>query len=110
MLTIDNAKEIAIKYLESHFPNVLSEGVLISQYYNPDFKRFVFHWSHKKGILYSEPELAVVWVSDTGEILKVSITWSPFEPSLLALTHEDCKRIENRARVVSAGIMPIRIV
>ena len=109
MFTLSDAKEIAIKYLKSHFPNVLSEGVLISQYYNPDFNRFVFQWSHKKGILYSEPELAVVWVSDTGEILKVSITWSPFEPSLLALTRDDCVRMENRVRVVSADIIPVPI-
>ena len=100
MLTISAAKEIATKYLKSHFPNVLTEGVLIAQYYNPDFNRFVFQWSHKKGILYSEPELAVVWVSDIGEILKVSIMWSPFEPSLLALTREDCIRMENRVREV----------
>jgi len=91
---------IAVEYLETHFPNVLTEGVLISQYYNPDFNRFVFHWSHKKGILYAETDSAIVWVSDDGEIIKTSIKWLPFEPSLLALTRDDCIRMENRVRAV----------
>ena len=99
-IPLSEAYAIAVEYLETHFPNVLTEGVLIAQYYNPDFNRFVFQWSHKKGILYAETDSAIVWVSDDGEIIKTSIKWSPFEPSLLALTRDDCVRMENRVRAV----------
>ena len=99
-IPLSEAYAIAVEYLESHFPNVLDEGVLTEPYYNSEFKRFCFHWSHKKGILYAEADSAIIWVSDDGEIIKTSIMWLPFEPSLLALTREDCIRMENRVRAV----------
>ena len=99
-IPLSEAYAIAVEYLETHFPNVLDEGVLITQYYNPDFNRFVFHWSHKKGILYAETDSAIVWVSDDGRIIKTTIKWLPFESSLLALTRDDCVRMENRLRAV----------
>ena len=99
-IPLSKAYAIAAEYLETHFPNVLDEGVLTEPYYNSEFKRFCFYWSHKKGILYAETDKAIVWVSDDGEIIKTSIKWLPFEPSLLALTREDCVRVENRVRAV----------
>ena len=99
-IPLSEAYAIAVEYLESHFPNVLDEGVLTEPYYNSEFKRFCFQWSHKKGILYAETDSAIVWVSDDGEIIKTSIKWLPFEPSLLALTREDCVRMESRVRAV----------
>jgi len=99
-IPLSEAYAIAVEYLETHFPNVLDEGVLAEPYYNPEFKRFCFQWSHKKGILYAETDSAIVWVSDDGEIIKTSIKWLPFEPSLLALTREDCVRMESRVRAV----------
>jgi len=99
-IPLSEAYAIAVEYLETHFPNVLDEGILADPYYNSEFKRFCFYWSHKKGILYAETDSAIIWVSDDGEIIKTSIKWSPFEPSLLALTREDCVRMENRVRAV----------
>ena len=99
-IPLSEAYAIAVEYLETHFPNVLDEGVLAEPYYNSEFKRFCFHWSHKKGILYAETDSAIIWVSDDGEIIKTSIKWLPFEPSLLALTRDDCVRMENRVRAV----------
>ena len=84
MITKEEAIEIA-KQAVCEQKGWLSfpDDAVLSRAYFSKRNRWVFEWKHETELFTSEIDRILVWVSETGEVLKIDITWkAPKTPEL----------------------------
>ena len=78
MITKKEARAIAVNVIyEKTGWSSLPEDALLTHEYFSERRRWVFEWQHRTDLFSSDLDRILVWVSESGEILKLEVEWKP---------------------------------